>query len=161
MPFPISIEGTAVVPREDLPGATFELVSERIEEMLHAASASTVIRSDRRIEFTAQLARPVSNWNILVGTQSGEIVVDGTTNEYHVKYKLKTIVLSIVVTVMCIGMAFIIWCNSRIAPRGVGSIVTFVPVMWLWLVGGNYLIASIRFPSWLQSGLRKGKYGPG
>jgi hypothetical protein len=45
--------------------------------------------------------------------------------------------------------AFVVWNGNNI------SAVMFLLIAgWAWLFGMNYLIAAIRFPIWLRSGLR-------
>lgn len=144
--FPVSIQGK--IPLHALqPGAASHIVA-RIEQGLSSARPSHIERDGRVVVFRAGMFRLVSSWNLLAVVDRGRIeVVDGANA--HVAYDFSTRQMLIVVSSILIAMPLF-----AIA-AGDGPPLVVLPVLaalgWLWLVGMNYLTATLRLRRFLKS----------
>lgn len=155
MPFPISISGTIVVPKASDSLATVDQAAARIQDMLDTALAGNISRKGNSISFTAGFGRWVGSWNILVSIGHGTIELADAGPDICVSYILGTVQLLIVVSLLVCFAAFIpmlvIRTNSALPKAPPWQFI----LMWAFLFGANYLTAAIRFPRWLERGLRR------
>jgi hypothetical protein len=97
------------------------------------------------VEFKAGLFRLVTSWNVLNQFGTGILTIDPQIRQ--VKYQLRFRQLVVVVTVQVGIMSLVIL-------RTVGwRLLAMIPIMWLWLVGGNLFIGIARFERFLSSAL--------
>jgi hypothetical protein len=147
MPFPFSSQGTLFVDTGDL-----ERVIAAVESVIQRAKPSSIATTDRHIEFTAGLFRSVSSWNLLVSIESGRVTFEKTDRGIQVRYVISFVQMFFVVTIMVVvlfeALPVISWGNRAGVPLPV------VGLMWLWLFGMNYVIATFRFPAALRGALR-------
>jgi hypothetical protein len=151
MPFPVSITGVIRFSRDAVGGAPIDRIAVRIEDLLDAAVAKTVIRRGNSVAFTAGVFRAVLSSNVLVCLDSGTFDIEDADDEIKITYHASTVQMLIVVTAMLFLMGALMLCLGL--PRLVA--VWLLPIGWLWLFGMNYLITSIRFPRWLRRGLQR------
>lgn len=112
-----------------------------LADRLDQASASTVDVQGQRVMFTAGMFRPVTNWNVLVPFDSGVITVDATARQVLYEVSCRRLVL-LGTGMVCLMTVFILLSPAR-------QLILAIPIMWLWLVGGNLVLGTIRFESFL------------
>ena len=146
MGFPLSADG-----RIQANGTDVSRAIEAVERLLRSTKASTIAVHDNRLDFTVRFLRLVSNWNLLVPIDSGRVVFrecdDAVDVEYHISFRRWFFIVTGIVIVVFAVVPFI-----AIDPRG-GVPVSFLLFLWLFVFGGNYLIAALRFPAALRSSL--------
>jgi hypothetical protein len=154
MTFPVSITGNALLPKEASDLRTVEDVCARIESMLESAQARTITRQDGSVIFTGGLFRTVTGWNILVAISYGEIAVENTKFGMRISYFASTVEMLILTTLM---LGFLAASSISHDTKGIGlpsqHPFWFVVLGWFFLFGGNYILAALRFPRWLEHGL--------
>ncbi|MFZ0798916.1 MAG: hypothetical protein WCA13_16130 [Terriglobales bacterium] len=112
-----------------------------LAESLWGVDASTVEVQGSCVAFTRRMFRLVSNWNVLVPFESGDLTVDIATRQ--VRYRVSIRELVFLGTGM-VGVLTIFLLMSR-NPWA----LLFVPCAWLWLVGVNLLIGITRFKNFV------------
>jgi hypothetical protein len=114
---------------------------EHIARCLRMVHASRVDVTGNQVTFTAGLFRTVGNWNVLVPFGSGNLSIE--SNNCEVRYRVSCSQLLVVATVMIVFMGVLMLVSGGKAG------MWFLPLMWLWLVGGNLAIGLPRFRSFL------------
>ena len=114
-----------------------------LADCLRRLDARVVAVDQNRVSFTGGLFRLVSNWNLLVPFGFGDLTIDSSARS--ITYRLSFRQLVIAVTVMVGIMAGFISFASRSWPG-----LAFIPVMWIWLVGGNLAIGIPRFEKFVR-----------
>jgi hypothetical protein len=156
MTFPISITGTILLQKEtsDLRGV--EEVCGQVENLLESARATIITRQDGSIVFTAGIFRVVTSWNILVAINYGKIVVNDAGPIVRISYFASTVEMLILATLMlCIISAWVIYNDPKGVAFPAQHPLWFAALGWFWLFGANYFLAALRFPRWLERGLRR------
>jgi hypothetical protein len=112
-------------------------LANHLANCLRSVKASTVEILGNRVVFTGGIFRLVSNWNVLVPFGSGDLTIDADSRQVH--YCVSFRELALLGTAM-VGLAtvFILASPNRLP-------LLFVPLMWLWLVGGNVALGIFRF----------------
>lgn len=155
MPFPISICGTIVVPKARDGLATTDQAAVRIQDMLDSAVAGNICREGNSISFTAGFGRLVGSWNILASIDRGVIELGDAGPDIRVNYTLRTVQLLIIVSSLVCVVAFVpIFLSRTNSTWPTAPLWQFI-LMWAFLFGANYLTTVVRFPRWLERGLRR------
>jgi len=145
MPFPISISGAV-----SAPGLTVDEAMLRLERGLAEAKAVALRRERSEIRFKGGAFRPVSNWNVLVPISTGRIEVaprdGGVTVSYRLTFTWMLVAVTLVVMVFLGPTAM-----ASKAPPSEG--LAFLPIVWLWLFGGSFVVTWWRFPRFLTRSL--------
>ena len=114
-----------------------EKLASHLADCLFNADAKAVDLADGHVAFKGGVFRMVGNWNVLVPFGFGELSVDPVTRQVYYRVSARQLVL--------------------VATIGIGLMTTFVlftqawqplalmPLMWLWIVGGNLAIGVFRF----------------
>ena len=147
--FPLIISGrveSASISAEQVPVLVAGLSS-----ALARARASDVTCAGNALAFRAGIFRLVFSWNVLVPVGSGAIQVHAGTSGI-VQYRFSCVQMLIVVSIMMLLLAFLIPRTEPLVLR-VGVPV----VLWLWLFGMNYMVASFRLPAFLRRALSDAK----
>jgi hypothetical protein len=156
MSFPISITGTISLPKETGHLRSVEELCGQVEKLLESARASTITRQDGSVVFTAGIFRFVTSWNVLVAINYGKIVIEDAGSVVRISYFASTVQMLIIVTLMLGIISVWVIYND---PKGVAfpaqHRLWFAALGWFWLFGGNYFLAALRFPRWLERGLRR------
>lgn len=128
-----------------LAGADAESLLSKVECALRAAQASSLKRTRLRITFRAGLFRLVPSWNVLSPIGEGEIELDGDPAR-ELRYRLSFVQILVFSTVVTLVLgSFLLWVQP------VWAIALFVvPAWWIWIFGGNYLIAKARVPAFIR-----------
>jgi hypothetical protein len=126
-----------------------------LADRLDQASASTVDVQGQRVMFTAGMFRPVTNWNVLVPFDSGVITVDTTARQVLYEVSCRRLVL-LGTSMVCLMTVFILFAR-------VWGAILAMPIMWLWLVGGNLVLGKLRFEGFLGRAIASAPHvsGPG
>lgn len=133
-----------------------EEVCGQVENLLESARATVITRQDGSIAFTAGIFRFVTSWNVLVAINYGKIVVKDAGPVVRVSYFASTIEMLILTTLMlCIISVWVIHNDSKGVTFPAQHPLWFAALGWFWLFGANYLLAALRFPRWLERGLRR------
>jgi hypothetical protein len=146
MGFPLSADG-----RIHAKGIDVSRAIEAVERLLRSTKASTIAVHDNRLDFTVRFLRLGSNWNLLVPIDSGRVVFREREDAIDVEYHISLRRWFFIVTGMMI-VVFAVVPLIAIGPAG-GVPVPFLLFLWLFLFGGNYFIAALRFPAALRSSL--------
>jgi hypothetical protein len=110
---------------------------------VHAGSVKT---EANRVAFSGGAFRLVTNWNVLVPFGFGELTVDSSTLE--IRYRLSFRQLAISVSIAAGLMAAFFLFKALVA-----QFFTFVPIMWIWLVGFNLVIGVPRFETFIRKAI--------
>lgn len=150
--FPLTIDGSMriAIPRGH--PAPQEAALAGLAAGLERVRASTIQREGTLVLFYVRFFRLVLSANLLVPIESGAIRAEVEGDSIRLSYCLRTIRLCILTTAMALG-AVMVACfgNSDFArAAGIGLLA------WLWLFGGNYLIALVRFRWFVKRCVRKG-----
>lgn len=140
--FPVSIEGTIPIGEIDAEEAEQRLA--RWQAWLHKSSARDIRREGDAVTFRAGMFRFVSNWNPLVAVSSGRVELRRASGT--VRYELSCRQM-LVVSALMVGVLAASALRSGRPP------FALVPLMWLWLFGMNYLVASRRISNALRETL--------
>jgi len=116
-----------------------------LAECLRRVKARHIAVNGNRIVFNGGFFRLVSNWNVLGPFGSGELEFLPATRQ--VRYRLSVAQLIVVTTALVGLLAVLMFCHSE--PPPVGFIALALGLMWVFFVGGNFLIGITRFKSFL------------
>jgi len=107
-------------------------------ECLRGVLASNVEIRGNCVAFTGGVFRLVSNWNVLVPFGSGDTTIHDNTREVTYRVSVRQLVWG-VTGMLVVGMLFMLMSSAP------WQVFLFIPLMWLWLVGGNVVIWIARF----------------
>ena len=108
-----------------------------LADALRDADASTVEVRGNCVTFTRRMFRFVSNWNVLVPFESGDMTVDAVARQICYRVSIRQFVLLGTVVIGAIT-GFVLTFRSW-------QFLFVMPLMWLWTVGGNVAIEIYRF----------------
>jgi len=81
--------------------------------------------------------RFVSNWNVLVPFESGDLTIDAGSRQVHYRVRIRELVL---LGTGMVGLMTVFLLASPSHPP-----LLLMPLMWLWIVGANLAIGIFRF----------------
>jgi hypothetical protein len=119
-----------------------------LAECLRSVDARKVEIQGNRIAFRGGMFRLVSNWNVLGPFESGELTIDPSGKQ--IRYSLNVRQLVVVGTGAVVVMTLFILKSSVWQP------LLLVPLMWLWIVGGNLAIGMARFENFVRHAVSNG-----
>ena len=111
-------------------------------DSLRQADASAVEIQGNCVMFTRRMFRFVGNWNVLVPFDSGDLTVDGDARQIRYRVGIRQLIL--------FGTATVVVMTTFILMSPVWQPLLFMPLMWLWLVGGNVAIGIFRFERFVR-----------
>jgi hypothetical protein len=120
---------------------TAELAA-HLARSLNKARAGSVVVQGNCVMFTGGVFRWVDNWNILVPFGSGKL--DISPGDGHIRYCLNFRQL-VVATTALVGLMVLALLAVRLWQP-----LLFIPVGWLWVVGGNLMLGIPRFERFLR-----------
>jgi hypothetical protein len=124
-------------------GATYEGLAKEILQELERARGRIVAAESNRIEFRGGIFRFAPGWNLLCPIGKGWVTVDPQAGK--VTYTLSFGQLWVLGIAMAALMATPAWRGGR----SLGPYLPTILFFSLWLVGMNYIIARIRFRSFM------------
>jgi hypothetical protein len=98
-----------------------------------------------RVEFKGGMFRLVSSWNVLVPFGSGTVTIHPDIRQ--VRYRLSYLQLVFVATIAAGIMSLFVLSSVGWQP------LLVIPIVWLWLVGGNLIIGVPRFERFIRRAL--------
>jgi hypothetical protein len=98
-----------------------------------------------RVEFKGGMFRLVSSWNVLVPFASGTVTIHPDIRQ--VRYRVSYLQLVFVATIAVGIMSLFVLSSVGWQP------LLVVPIVWLWLVGGNLIIGVPRFERFIRRAL--------
>jgi hypothetical protein len=125
-------------------GATAEGLAKKIVQELERARGRIVAAESNRIEFRGGIFRFAPGWNLLCMISKGWVSVDLQAGK--VRYTLSFGQLWVLGIAMAALMATPAWRGGR----SLGSYLPTILFFSLWLVGMNYIVARIRFRSFIM-----------
>jgi len=146
MPFPISYSNTLVLNKDTYQSDPNTIVRNILVclQKVKAARAN----NDGNVIFFKGGVRLVSSFNILLPITSGRIIVNLIDDEIHVRYLLKFIELLVLsATALVIFFTPLLLFKTKLNLMEI-SVVIFC--CWLWIVGANYLVTTLRFPRFIK-----------
>jgi hypothetical protein len=119
---------------------------------LERVRASTIAREGAWVLFYVRFFRLVLNTNLLCPIDSGAITAEVDGDAIKVSYRLRTVRLCIMTTGMALAAVVVVLSVSLdvMTAAGIGVLA------WLWLFGGNYAIAWVRFRGFVKRSVREG-----
>jgi hypothetical protein len=129
-----------------------EQVLIKASEELRRVKGREIKIEDNKVSFSGGLFRFVDNWNILAQIGSGQIEVVSSPKGLAVTYLIsfKQLFLLGTILIFIAGISMFPKMSMPTVQK-----VFFLFAIWLFLVGGNWLIAMIRFPGFVKSIIRK------
>lgn len=118
-----------------------------LEDGLLRLKASDIVRAGDAVQFTATLFRFVTNWNLLVFIDKGQIEVHERDSNVHVRYRIEFARSFFLVTFL-VGTFFGVQV-FRAPNLNVAGKLAILGFSWAWLFSANYVISVIRFRRWL------------
>jgi hypothetical protein len=118
-----------------------------LAEQLRKLDARSIRISRDAVSFSGGVFRGVNNWNILIPFGHGELIVDNAKPE--VSYRLSVRQLVITVTIILAFVFVNLWSVVRTDP----AILFLLAFGWLWLIGGNLMVALPRFKRFLRDSI--------
>jgi hypothetical protein len=125
--------------------ADFLLRSTRV---LQQVRARDITIDGQRISFIGGVFRFVWNWNILEPIGYGHIDLNETDDSFVVSYYVSFRQLFVIASALVLIFGLDLFRNDHMP---VGAKLGFIVFAWFFLVGGNWLIAMVRFPSFVNS----------
>lgn len=119
----------------------------------HKPSRISII--DNSIQFKAGMFRGVTNWNLLVTITSGIINFDEESSSLVYKLSFKQLILFGIFASISFGLFSL---SNNAASSIVSMFIMFQLMVWLWLVGMNFLICVMRFRSFIEKCIKKSGY---
>jgi hypothetical protein len=152
MAFPLSIRGGLPVTGAAADPVGRQVVLTRLRVRLLSEGASQVEVGSASLSFTVRWFRLRSNWNLLAPYDRGKVLVVHEGDHFSVEYDFSTRRLFIIATIMCgvLGLMIAIGGARSYAPP-----LLFAGVAWVWLFGGNYLIAQVRLGRWIRQAVNR------
>jgi hypothetical protein len=142
MPFPLSIAGEISLPPSDVDGSES---CARIVEALERQGASTTLHYLPDVSIHVPMFRGFRwNWDFVASVDRVDLKVVPTTAGSRLRYRLSLVRLAGIGAATVIGFAFMT------VNRGFDAPPWMLPLMLLWLVGGNYVITLARAKSFFR-----------
>lgn len=138
--------GFTVVPQR--PDAAYDDLLATLEQRLRDADARKVTNNGDELCFAGGFFRFVSNWNLLVPIGKGRISLDRQTS--RITYSLSFVQL-VIGGILMVGFMDTVVIGWKWPAEGICAASV---VMFLWLVGMNYLIALARFDKFMKRCIR-------
>jgi len=120
----------------------------RATRALKAVSARNISVGGRRTSFTGGMFRFVLNWNILIQIGYGYIDLNETEDSFVVSYYASFRQMFVIVSVLVLVFGIDLFVNDRMPLAGKLGLMAFA---WVFIFGGNWIIAMFRFPSFVNS----------
>jgi hypothetical protein len=151
MPFPFSITGTVGGVKGDMESARKTLTRELIR-----LRAKPIQESESCIKFSGGMFRLGLSTDLLASVYKGELFIEvAEQNQISVRFKLYFLELLLFVSVTVFG---VLGCVVYAAPNlNILEKTSFLSMVWLFIMGVNYLVTMLRFPEWLQKILNSAK----
>jgi hypothetical protein len=138
---------TGDVPFDD--GVDLTVLPTHLATCLRDVKACAIEIEGSHIAFTGGLLRVVSNWNVLVPFGYGDLTVDAIKRRIH--YRLSSRQLVIVATVVSVVIAAFVIFGMTASRGGPWQPILAIPLIWIWIVGGNLTMGVWRFQRFLRS----------
>ena len=150
--FPLTIDGTTRIAIPEGLSAPQDAALSGLAAGLERVRASTIARDGSCLLFYVRFFRLVMNTNLLVAVDSGAINAERDGDAIKVSYRLRTVRLCIMTTVMALAaVAATLFARVDLKMAiGVGVLA------WLWLFGANYVITLFRFRGFVTRSVREG-----
>jgi hypothetical protein len=113
-----------------------------LAECLRGVDAKKVEIQGNCVAFRGGMFRLVGKWNVLVPFESGDLTVEASGCQ--IRYRLSVRQLVVFGTGAVVIMTLLILKSSMWQP------LLLVPLMWLWIVGGNLAIGIARFKNFIR-----------
>lgn len=152
--FPLEYQDEIEIPRKiisDVADYQKQLLIKASENLQKAKARDIKIEGDK-LTFNVDLFRWVSRWNILNSIEGGYIKITSDAQKVIVSYMIsfrKLFIFGILITV-CVGI-YISWDAQLSALQT----VLLMAVLWLSMVGLNWIIPGIRYPRFIERIIRE------
>jgi hypothetical protein len=153
MPFPLSLTGSFVVDVGPSAERRVRALCDATARWLRDSRAKTVTETSHAVSFTAGISRSGWNWDVLLPISRGIVEFEHGSSTIRVKYQLWFTELMVVATTMVTLLCGL----PLLAARNLTTLeaLTLFVGMWLWLCGGNYVIAWYRISRTLRRIVRE------
>ena len=137
---------TGDVPFDD--GVDLTVLPTHLAKCLRDVRAHAIEIEGSHIAFAGSVFRLVSKWNVLVPFGYGDLTVDAITRQVH--YRLSSRQLVIPATVVSVGLAVFAIVGMTGSRDWPWQPILAIPLIWVWIVGGNLAIGLWRFQRFLR-----------
>jgi hypothetical protein len=137
---------TGDVPFDD--GVDLTVLPNHLANCLRDVNADAIKIEGSHIAFSGGIFRLVSNWNVLVPFGYGDLTVDAVTRQIH--YRLSSRQLVILATVVSVVIAAFVIFGMTASRGGPWQPILAIPLIWVWIVGGNLAMGPQRFQRFLR-----------
>jgi hypothetical protein len=118
------------------------VLPEHIAACLSRVHAREIQINSNCISFSGGLFRLVSNWNVLVQFERGELTINPHDRRLHYRLGVRQLIL--------VGTILSALISIPVLASGNWPGLLFVSFIWLWLVGGNLAIGVPRFRRFIR-----------
>jgi hypothetical protein len=130
-------------------GIDLTVLPTHLANCLRDVKACAIEIEGSHIAFTGGMLRVVSNWNVLVPFGYGDLTVDAFKRQIHDRLSSRQLV--IVATVVSVAIAAFVIFGMTASRGGPWQPILAIPLIWIWIVGGNLTIGVWRFQRFLRS----------
>jgi hypothetical protein len=134
------------VPFDD--GVDLTVLPTHLASCLRDVRAGAVVIEGSHIAFTGGMFRLVTNWNVLVPFGYGDLTVDAINRQ--IRYRLSSRQLVISATVVSVLIAVFVIVGMTASRGGPWQPILAIPLIWVWIVGGNLATGQWRFQRFLR-----------
>ena len=126
---------------------------ERATGALAAVGARDISVNGHRISFTGGMFRFVWNWNILIQIGYGYVDLTETDDSFVISYYASFREMLVIVSMLVLIFGVDLFVSDKMPLAGKLGLLSFA---WIFLFGGNWVIAIARFPSFVNNMLWAG-----
>jgi hypothetical protein len=129
-------------------GVDLTVLPTHLANCLRDVRAGAVVIEGSHIAFTRGMFRLVTNWNVLVPFGYGDLTVDAINRQIY--YRLSSRQLVISATVVSVLIAVFVIVGMTASRGGPWQPILAIPLIWVWIVGGNLATGQWRFQRFLR-----------
>jgi hypothetical protein len=129
-------------------GVDLTVLPTHLANCLRDVKAHAIEIEGSHIAFTGGMFRLVSNWNVLVPFGYGDLTVDAVTRQIHYRLSSRQLVITAVVVSVMLAVSVIVGMTA--SRGGPWQPILVIPLIWIWIVGGNLGIGLWRFQCFLR-----------
>jgi hypothetical protein len=143
--FPISIQDSVAIIVDST--ASSKAILKTLRDQIELLEPYIVTVEGDTLRFETRMFKRMGSYNLLRPISEGRISVELSGDTAIIDFKLSFEDMISTVSVMVTFMAILLFGMANL--NGLGAVLVF-PAAWLWLIGGNFMITSIRFPLFIR-----------
>lgn len=146
MAFPSTIAGALLA--SDLPAAE---VLDRLERALDERGLAALDREENALAYRVGIFRAGPSWSVFAPITEGSLRVSEVDGGVRIAYQatLRGLVIFVTASIALVFAPLVLFLPGPPLVVRLGVLAA----VWLWIVGGNYLLTTLRLPSFLARAL--------